>query len=319
MQRKVPAGLIAVMLLTSVATAFAQPFPVKTVRIVIPFPVGGPSDANARIIGQHLTERWGQQVIVDARPGGNTVIGTDLVAKSAPDGHTMLVTSTAYSAAPIIQAKLPYDPYTDLTPVTIVSISAQALVAHPSLPVKNVRDLIALAKAKPGSLNLANVDPSTMMAGYLFCMLASVKIESVPYKGAAPMMVDLMGGHVTLGIAAVSSIQSAARSGRVHILGVGSQTPSAMFPDAPVISKDLPGFEAVAWFGLFVPGKTPKEIVARIYQDVTAILQLPDAKQRLADIGSEPGGQSPEEFGARIRSEIERWQKVAKAAGIKPQ
>jgi tripartite-type tricarboxylate transporter receptor subunit TctC len=312
-------AILAVAPLFPCADAPAQGYPAKTIRIVVPFPVGGPSDANARIVGQHLTERWKQQVIVDARPGGNTVIGTDHVAKSPPDGHTLLLTSTAYAAAPVIQAKLPYDPYTDLAPVTIVSISAQALVAHPSLPVKNVKELIALAKARPGQLNLANVDPSTMMAAHLFCMLAGVKIEAVPYKGAAPMMIDLMGGHVTLGIAAVSSVQAAAREGRVRILGVGSHAPTPMFPDAPVISKDLAGFEAVAWFGLFVPGKTPRDIVGRIHKEVASILQLPDVRQRLADYGGEPGGLAPEEFSARIRSEIERWQKVAKAAGIKPQ
>jgi tripartite-type tricarboxylate transporter receptor subunit TctC len=301
------------------AAALAQGFPAKTVRIVIPFPVGGPSDANARIIGQHLTQRWGHPVVVDSRPGGNTVIGTDHVAKSAPDGHTMLITSTAYTAAPIIQAKLPYDPYSDLIPVTIVSISPQTLVAHPSLPVKTVKDLIALAKANPGKLNLANVDPSSMMAGYLFCMLANVKIEAVPYKGGAPMMIDLMGGHVTLGVAAVSTVQAGVRAGRARLLGVGSLTPNAMFPDAPPIARDVPGYEAVAWFGLFLPGRTPRDIVARVHKDVTAVLQLPDVRQRLADIGGEPGGQSPEEFNTRIRNEIAQWQKVAKAAGIKQQ
>jgi tripartite-type tricarboxylate transporter receptor subunit TctC len=299
--------------------ALAQPFPGKTVRIVIPFPVGGPSDANARIVGAHLTQRWGHPVVVDSRPGGNTVIGTDNVAKSAPDGHTMLVTSTAFTTAPIIQAKLPYDTYTDLVPVTIISISPQTLVAHPSLPVKSVKELIALAKANPGKLNLANVDPSSMMAGYLFCMLANVKIEAVPYKGGAPMMIDLMGGHVTLGVAAVSTVQAGVRAGRARLLGVGSLTPSALFPDAPPIAKDLPGYEAVAWFGLFLPGRTPKDIVARVYRDVAAVLQLPDVRQKLTEIGGEPGGQSPEEFSARIRTEIARWQKVAKAAGVQPQ
>ena len=311
------AALAAALLVP--AAGYAQTFPAKTVRIVIPFPVGGPSDANARIIGAQLTQRWGHQVLVDSRPGGNTVIGTDHVAKSAPDGHTMLITSTAYTAAPIIQAKLPYDPYTDLIPVTIVSVSPQTLVAHPSLPVKSVKELIALAKANPGKLNLANVDPSSMMAGYLFCMLAKVKMESVPYKGGAPMMIDLMGGHVTLGVAAVSTVQAGVHAGRARLLGVGSTTPSALFPDARPIAKDLPGYEAVAWFGLFLPGKTPKDIVARVHKDVAAVLQLPDVRQKLLDIGGEPGGQSPEEFSARIRAEIAQWRKVAKAAGIEPQ
>ena len=309
---------LATLLIIS-ATASGQPFPGKLVRIVIPFPVGGPSDINARAIAPFLTERWGHQVVVDSRPGGNTVIATELVAKSPPDGHTILLTSTGFTAAPVIMAKLPYDPLADFIPVTIVSISPQALVAHPSLPVKSVKELIALAKARPGQLNLANVDPSSMMAGHLFCMLAGVKIEAVPYKGGAPMMVDLLGGHVTLGIAAVSTVQSGVSSGRVRILGVGSQEASSMFPDAPIIAKDLPGFEAVAWFGLFVPARTPRDVVARIHTDVVAALQVPDVRQRLIDTGGDPGGQSPEEFGARVRAELARWQKVAKVAGIKPQ
>lgn len=309
---------LAILLIVP-AAASGQPFPGKTVRIVIPFPVGGPSDANARIIGAFLTERWGHQVVVDSRPGGNTVIGTDHVAKSAPDGHTILLTSTGFTAAPVILAKLPYNPVTDFIPVTIISSSPQALVAHSSLPVKNVKELIALATARPGQLNLANVDPSSMMAGHLFCMLANVNIEAVPYKGGAPMMIDLLGGHVTLGIAAISTVQAGVRSGRIRMLGIGSQEPSSMFPDAPIISKVLPGFEAVAWFGLFVPAKTPKDVVARIHTDVLAALQVPEVRQRLIEIGGDPGGQSPEVFGARVRAEIARWQKVAKVVGIQPQ
>lgn len=315
--RLMPA-ILSILLIVP-AAAFGQAFPGKTVRIVIPFPVGGPSDANARIISPYLAERWGHQVVVDSRPGGNTVIGTELVAKSAPDGHTMLLTSTGFTAAPVIQAKLPYDPIGDFVPVTMVSSSPQALVAHPSLPVKSVKELIALAKARPGQLNLANVDPSSMMAGHLFTMLANVKIEAVPYKGGAPMMIDLMGGHVTLGIAAISTVQAGVRSGRVRMLGVGSQEPSSLFPDAPIISKEVPGFDAVAWFGLFVPARTPKDVVARIHKDVAAGLQVPEVRQRLIEIGGDPGGQSPEVFGARVRAEIARWQKVAKVVGIKPQ
>lgn len=319
MNKTITVGILAIALFAPSAAALAQAFPGKLVRIVIPFPVGGPSDVNARSISPFLAERWGHQVVVDARPGGNTVIGTEHVAKSAPDGHTILLTSTGFTAAPVIQAKLPYDPLTDFIPVTIVSSSPMALVAHPSLPVKSVKELIALAKARPGQLNLANVDPSTMMAGHLFSMLANVKIEAVPYKGGAPMMIDLLGGHVTLGIAAISTVQAGVRSGRVRMLGVGSQEPASMFPDAPVIARDVPGFDAVAWFGLFVPARTNRDIVARIHKDVVAALQVPEVRQRLIETGGDPGGQTPDEFSARIRTEIARWQKVAKAAGIKPQ
>jgi len=309
--------LIATALLAPAHTGFAQAFPGKLVRFVIPFAVGGSSDANARIIGPPLSERWKQQVIVEPRPGAATVVGTDYVAKSPPDGHTLLLTSTQYTYSPATFAKLPYDPHADLVPVTLVSISPQAIVAHPSLPVKNAKELIALARARPGELNMGNA--GSMLPTHLFTMMAKVKIETVPYRGAGPLMIDLMGGHVPLAIAAISSVQAAVRSGRARILGVCSLTPSATFPDAPVIAKDVPGFEAVAWFGLFAPRGTPRELVTRIRDDVAAVLQLPDVKQRLLDIGGDPGGQTPEEFAARVRTEIAKWKKVAVAAGIKPQ
>ena len=307
--------VIATALLAPAHAVLAQAFPGKMVRLVIPFPVGGSSDANARIIIPFLSERWKQQVIVESRPGAATIVGTDYVAKSPPDGHTLLLNSTQYPQSPALFAKLPYDPYTDLVPVTLVTLSPQAIVAHPSLPARNVKELIALARARPGELNMGNA--GNMLPTLLFTMLANVKIENVPYKGAGPLMIDAMGGHVPLAIGAVSSVQAAVRSGRVRMLGVSS--PSAAFPDAPVIAKDVPGFDADTWFGLFAPRGTPKDLVMRIHDDVAAVLQLPVVKQRLRDIGGEPGGQSPDEFSRRVRDEIAKWQKVATAAGIKPQ
>jgi tripartite-type tricarboxylate transporter receptor subunit TctC len=307
--------LLATAMFVPAHSIFAQTFPGKIVRMVIPFPVGGSSDANARIINPHLSERWKQQVLVEPRPGAATVVGTEYVAKSVPDGHTLLLTSTQYSQGPALFAKLPFDPYTDLVPITIVSISPQTIVAHPSLPVKSIKELIALARARPGELNMGNA--GNMLPTHLFTMLAKVKIETVPYKGAGPLTVDVMGGHVTLGIGAVSSFQGVVRSGRARMLGVSS--PSAAFPDAPVIAKDVPGFDADAWFALFAPRGTPRELVSRIRDDVAAVLQLPDVRQRMLDIGGEPGGQPSDEFAARVRREIEKWKKVAVAAGIKPQ
>ena len=205
------ATVISTALLAPPHAVFAQAFPGKTVRLVIPFPVGGSSDANARIIIPPLIERWKQQVMVDPRPGAATVIGTDYVAKSPPDGHTLLLNSTQYTQSPALFAKLPYDPHTDLVPITLISISPQAIVAHPSLPVRNVKELIALARARPGELNIGNA--GSVLPTHLFTMLAKVKIETVPYKGAGPLMIDVMGGHVPLAIGAVSSVQAAVRSG----------------------------------------------------------------------------------------------------------
>jgi tripartite-type tricarboxylate transporter receptor subunit TctC len=299
------------------APAYTQTFPSKPIRFVIPFPVGGSSDANARIIMPPLIERWKQQIIVDPRPGAGTVIGTDHVAKSTADGHTLLLTSNQYVYTPVVYAKLPYDAYTDLVPITIITISPQAIIAHPSLPARNVTELIALARARPNELNMATA--GSVLPVHLFNMLAKVKIEIVPYKGAGPMAIDLMGGHVPLAIAAVSSVQAAVRSGRARMIGVCSDTRSLAFPDAPPIAKDLPGFEAISWFALFAPRGTPRELVTRLHGDVAAVLEMPDVRQRLLDIGGEPGGQKPEELAARVRAEITRWQKVSDAAGLKPQ
>ena len=307
--------VIAAALLAPAHAVFAQAYPAKMVRLVIPFPVGGSSDANAHIINPYLTERWKQQVVLDTRPGAATVIGTDYVAKSPPDGYTLLLTSTQFTQSPATFAKLPYDPYTDLVPITMVTIAPQAIVAHPSLPVKDIKELVALARARPGALNMGTA--GNILPTNLFTMLANVKIETVPYKGAGPLMIDAMGGHVTLAIGALSSVQGAVRLGRVRLLGISS--PSATFPAAPIISVDVPGFENDSWFGLFAPRGTPKELVMQIRDDVAAVLQIPDMTQRIRDLGSEPGGQTPDEFATRVRNEIARWLKVAKAAGLKPQ
>ena len=297
------------------STAPVQGFPSKMVRFVIPFAVGGSSDANGRIIAPPLSERWKQQIIIEPRPGAATVLGTDVVAKSPPDGHTLLINSTQFSQSPAMFAKLPFDSLTDLVPITRITRSPQVIVAHPSLPAKNIRELVAFARTRPGQINMANA--GTSLPSYLFNLLAKVKIETVPYKGAGPMMIDAMGGHVHLAIGAVSSVQAAVRSGRVRMLGVTS--PSLAFPEVPVISKDVPGFDADTWFALFAPRGTPREVVQRIRDDVAAVMQNPETRQRLLDIGGEPSGEPPEEFAARVRTEIARWKEVAVVAGIKPQ
>jgi tripartite-type tricarboxylate transporter receptor subunit TctC len=278
--------------------------------------VGGSSDANGRIVAPPLTERWKQQVIIDPRPGAATILGTDIVARSAPDGHTLLINSTQFPQQPAMWAKIPYDVLTDITPITRITRSPQAIVAHPSLPVKDAGELIKLARARPGQINMANA--GTPLTSHMFNMMAKVQIETVNYKGAAPMMIDAMGGHVHLAIGAVSSVQAGVRTGRVRLLGTSS--PSLTFPDAPLITKVVPGFEAAdTWFALFGPRGMAKDLVQRIRDDVAAVLQIPDVRQRLLDIGGEPVGEPPEEFAARIRADVARWLEVAKVAGIKPQ
>lgn len=301
------------------SSTWAQTFPSKPVRIVIPFATGGSTDANARIIQDKLSTLWGQPVIVEAKPGANTLIGTDLVAKSPGDGHTLLLTSTAMVVNPSMYAKLPYDTLNDLVPITVVSVSPFALVAPVSSPFSNLKDVLAALRTKPGSVSFGVSDSSAMLSGHLLNMLAKVDMQAISYKGAGPLMIDLAGGHVPLGIAAVSSVQGQVKNGRVKIVGVGSTTPSTLFPQAPLIAQDLPGYEAISWFGLLAPKGTPTDIVNKIQRDVAAVLKDPDVQQKIQGLGADPGGMPPEEFQARIKREIDLWSRVAKAANIKPE
>ena len=312
---------LAVLLaaLTVSLGAQAQNFPTKPVRIVIPFAPGGSTDANARIIQDKLSTLWGQPVIIDAKPGANTLIGTDLVAKSPGDGHTLLLTSTAMVVNPSMYAKLPYDTLNDLVPITIVSVSPFALVTPVDSPHKSIKDVISVLRANPTALSFGVSDSSAMLSRHLFNMLAKSEMQPISYKGAGPLMIDLAGGHVPLGIAAVSSVQGQVKGGRVRILGVGSVQPSFLFPQAPPIASELPGYEAISWFGLLAPKGTPIEVVQKIHRDVSQVLKDPEVQQKIQGLGADPGGMPPAEFQARIRREIELWGRVAKAAKIQPE
>ncbi len=309
-------GLLAALSLS--LSAHAQSFPNKPVRIVIPFAPGGSTDANARIIQDKLSAIWGQPVIIDAKPGANTQIGTDLVAKSPGDGHTLLLTSTAMVVNPSMYNKLPYDTLNDLVPITIVSVSPFALVTPVNSPYQSLKDVMtALRSSTP--INFGVSDSSAMLAGHLLNMLAKTDMQPVSYKGAGPLMIDLAGGHVPLGIAAVSSVQGQVKGGRVRILGVGSTTPSSLFPQAQPIAQELPGYEAISWFGLLAPKGTPTDVVQKIQRDVAQVLKDPDVQQKIQGLGADPGGMPPAEFRARIQREIELWGRVAKAAKIQPE
>ncbi|HEY7743917.1 MAG TPA: tripartite tricarboxylate transporter substrate binding protein [Burkholderiales bacterium] len=307
----------ALTLLISAGSAFAQDFPGKAVRIVIPFPPGGGSDIAVRVIQPRLAERWKQPVVIEPRPGANSTLGTDFVAKSAPDGYTILFTSTQFAYAPSTFAKLPYDPFNDFIPVTLAVTSPQMIFAHPSLPVKTPKELVALARARPGELSLGT--PGNVLPAHFFFSSAKVKITPVPYKGAGPMQIDVMGGHVPLGIAAISSVMGTVQSGRVKVIGVCSPERTPLYPSAPPMAEAAPGFQAVAWFGFFLPRGVSPAVVQRIRDDVAEVLKMPAVRTRLNELGGEPTPTSSEEFARWVRSEIERWNKVAKVAGVKPQ
>jgi tripartite-type tricarboxylate transporter receptor subunit TctC len=309
-------ALVTAALLVQGPCVIAQEFPDKLVHIVIPFALGGSSDVTGRVLLPHLIERWKQQVIIDPRPGAASTVGTDHVAKSAPDGHTLLFTSTQFAYAPSTFKHLPYDPLNDLVPVTLVTVSPQMIIAHPSLPANNPQELVALARKHPGKLDLGNA--GNVLPSHLFFSLAKVKITPVPYKGAGPLLTDVMGGHVPLAMAAISSLKATVRSGHAKVIGICDTKPTPLYPSAQPIGRVVHGFQAIAWFGMFAPRGTPARVVKRIHHDIAEVLKIPDVRERLLEIGGEPVGLPPDEFARFAKSEIEKWNKVAAQVGSKP-
>jgi tripartite-type tricarboxylate transporter receptor subunit TctC len=299
--------------------AIAQQYPTKPVRIIVPFAPGGSNDILARVIGQKLTETWGQQVIVENRPGGGTVIGTDVVAKSAPDGYTLLMVSPSHSTNPTLVKKLPFDTLRDLAPVILVAHSSNVLLAHPSLPARSVKELLALARARPDEITFGSGGngTSTHLSGELLSQRGRVKMLHVPYKGAAPAGMALISGEVTwLFGNAIPSLPHI-RSGRLRALAVTGAQRMPILPDVPTVADTLPGFEVYAWYGIAVQGATPKDVIAKLNQDINRVLLSSDMRSRLETEGAEASGGSPEEFGRFFRAEVEKWARVIRAAGIR--
>ena len=310
----------AIALLAGVPMVCAQTYPANPVRIIVPFPPGGGTDYTARLIGQKLSELWGKQVVIENRPGASTIIGSELVARSAPDGYTLLMGSVNHTINPSLIAKLPYDTIKDFAPITVCVTSSYVLVVHPSLPVKTVKELIALAKARPGEINYSSSGSSgpQHLAGELFKMMAKVDIVHVPYKGGGPAVTALVGGHVQMQFSTPVSAIPHLKSGRLRALAVTSLERSDAFPQLPTISEAaLPGYEAVTWWGLLAPARTPRDIVDKVHADVVRVLQLPDTREKLASQGVSPAGSSPEAFAAMIRKEIEMLGKLVKAANVR--
>jgi tripartite-type tricarboxylate transporter receptor subunit TctC len=302
----------------STAAADAQQYPSRPIRIVVPFAPGGPNDILARLMAQQLTEAWGHPVIVDNRPGGGTVIGTEIAAKSPPDGYTLLMVSTTHTTNPSLR-KLPYDPIRDIEPVILVASGPNVLLTHPSVPARSVKDLIALARARPDQVTYGSggLGTSTHLAGAMLALVGRVKMVHVPYKGGAPATVDLMSGQITWMVGTILPSMPPIRSGRLRALAVTSARRTAVLPDVPAVAETLPGFEAVSWYGVAAPGGTPKEIIAKLNQALAKRLHSPAIRERLAGEGAEVVAGSPEEFGAFYRAEIEKWGKVIRAAGIR--
>ncbi len=312
----------ASLLLAAAPHAHAQSYPGKPVRIVVPFAPGGGVDVTARILAQKLTERIGQSFIVDNRTGASGIIGTEFVAKSAPDGYTLLVGSqTTQAVVPAMYGKLNYDTTRDFAPVTQIAVSPLLIVIHPSLPVKSVKELIALAKARPGQLTFGAASGGTPhMAGELFKLVAGVDMLFVPYKGEGPAIADAIGGQISMVFSNLPVALPQAQGGRLRALAVTSPQRVATAPQIPTAAESgLPGYEAATWFGLFAPAATPREVVAKLNAESASALNAPEVKERMAAQGLFVVANTSEQFANFLKTEIPRWAKVVKDAGIKPQ
>lgn len=298
----------------------AQTYPSKPIRFIVPYAPGGSTSQVARLVAAKMTESWGQQVLVDNRGGANTVIGTDALAKSAPDGYTISLHTSTLATLPHLLPSLPFDPIKDFEPVTTLVTTQLVLVLHPSVPADNLAEFIALAKAKPNELNFAAVGTgsSTHLAGEMFKSVAGVKMQHVPYKGTAPALTDLIGGQIQLNFDTPITSLPHVRAGKLKAIAVTGKTRLASMPDVPTFAEaGLPEYDFQLWFGVLAPAGTPKDIVNKLATEIARILTLPDVKENLMARAVDPKSMGPDEFGALIKSDLERYGKVIKAAGIK--
>lgn len=303
----------------AIAPALAQ-YPAKPVRIVVPYPPGGGTDQLGRPMAQKLTEKWGQTAVIDNRGGASGMLGADIVAKSAPDGYTVLMCASAEVALNVaLYPKMPYDPERDFIPVTLLAISPLVLLVHPTMPTRNVREFIALAKKRPGEIGYASsgLGGPHHLAGEWMKMLAGINIIHVPYKGGGPQMADLIGGHVHSGFLALPAAAPHLKSGRVRVLAVTSAKRSQALPDVPTLAESgMPGFDVSQWWAVLVPRGTPAQIVTKLHTDFVELTQLSDIRSRMATLGADPVGSTGAELGDAIRADIAKYRKIVKEAGI---
>lgn len=301
--------------------AYAQSYPTKPIHLIVPYPPGGGNDTLARLFGVKLTEAWGQQVVVDNRPGAGTIIGTQLAARAVPDGYTLLLSSIAtHAIAHNLYAKPGYDPVKDFTPITLLAVAPTVVCVNPSVPAKSLKDLIALAKAKPGELRFASGGAATPphMAGEIFASMTGIKLVHVPYKGGGPAHAGLLGGEASMMFDTAASILPHVRAGRLRALAIARSQRLPEYPDLPTFTEaGVAGYEVNAWYSMHAPAGVPKEIIARVNRELVRILKLPDIQERLKVLSSEGIGNSPEEFEKFVRAESVKYAKAIREAGIK--
>ncbi len=317
------AALCATMLAFAAPHAAAQaPYPSKAIRFLVGAPPGGSNDIFARAVGQRLNESLKHPVVVDNRPGANQMIAADLMAKSPADGHTIYITSTSYTTGAALQPKLPFDPVNDVAGVTMLGKGPMVLVVHPSLPAKSMKELIALARAKPGQLNYTSsgVGGINHLGTEVLKSAAKIDIVHVPHKGMAPAITDLLAGNVQVLLVSLPSVHSQMKAGRLRALGVSAAKRSSFVPEMPTIAESgVPGYDVSLWWGVFAPAKTSKPIMDTLNAEIHKALATDEMKKRFADFGAEPAPTTPEAFTAIVKSEIAKWSKVIKAASIKPE
>lgn len=313
------AAMLATVAMIGFAQAVEIKYPLRPVRMLVSYPPGGPSDLTARLAAPHLSEALGQQFIIDNRGGAGGTLAVGLLTQAAPDGYTLLMSAGGEIViAPNLRLKLPYDPTKDIIPISRVGSSQLVLVVHPSVPAKSVKELVAMAKAKPGSINFASAGAGSTahLAGEQFKYLAGIDIVHVPYKGAGPALTDVIAGQVQMLISAYSSAFPHIKAGKLRALGVTGTKRIVSAPDLPTIAETVPGYEVLSWYGLHAPKGTPPTIINRLHREMAAMTRKPEMAERLTVLGIEPEGNSPQEFLAQIRVEIAGWGKVINAAKI---
>lgn len=317
------ATMLGAVLATAAAPAVAQRdpaanYPERPIRLIVPFAPQGPNDVLARLVGQKLTETWGQQVVIDNRPGAGTIIGTELAARSPADGHTLLMISASTAVNPTLKKKLPYDTRKDLVPLVQLASAPTVLVVHPGVKAGSIAELLALAKASPGVLTYASggTGTTTHLAGELFALTGGVKWTHVPYKGTGPANIDLLGGRVSGMFGTILPVLPHIKAGKMRAIGVTSLKRSPVLPDVPTVAETLPGFEAVSFFGIALPAGTPAPVRNKINREIARIISAPDMRENLRSQGTDAVGNSEAEFTAFFNGEVEKWAKVIRSAGI---